>query len=83
MTRALSLLLSLVVTAVLMVAPFLVARQLTPATHAILPFLLLGISAAFIHGVGYNPRLRFMRALATPMCAWPLIAGSLFLLIAR
>lgn len=83
MTRAFSLLLSLIASTVLTVAPFLVARQMTPAAHAILPFLLLGISAGFIHGVGYMPRLTFMRALASPLCAWPLIAGSLLLLIVR
>jgi len=82
-TRTLSLLLSLVASAVLTVAPFLIARQMTPAAHAILPFLLLGISAGFVHGLGYSPRLLFMRALASPMCAWPLIVGSLFLLTIR
>jgi len=81
--RAFSLLLSLGATVVLTVAPFLVARQMTPAAHAILPFLLLGISAGFVHGLGYIPRLRFMRAVASPYCAWPLMAGSLFLLIVR
>jgi len=82
-TRTVSLLLSLAATAVLTVAPFLVARQMTPAAHAILPVLLLGISAGFVHGLGYVPRLVFMRALATPLFAWPLIAGSVVMLMLR
>ncbi len=83
MTRALSLLMSLLATGALTIAPFLVARHMTPAAHAIMPFLLLGISAGFVHGLGYTPRILVMRALASPFCAWPLIAGSLLLLIVR
>ena len=83
MTRTVSLLLSLAASAVLTVAPFLIARQMTPAGHAILPVLLLGISAGFVHGLGYVPRLFFMRALATPLFAWPLIAVPLLLLVGR
>lgn len=83
MTRPVSLLLSLAAAAILTVAPFLIARRMTLAVHAILPFLLIGISAGFVHGIGYVPRQRFIRALANPLFAWPLTAGALLLLIVR
>ncbi|GGF43563.1 hypothetical protein GCM10011611_57500 [Aliidongia dinghuensis] len=81
--RALSLLLAVAATALLIAAPFVVARQMSPATHAILPVLLLGISVAFVHGLGYVPRLFFFRALATPLIAWSLILGSAAMLMMR
>lgn len=80
--RALSLALALVATAALTGAPFLLGRQIGPAQHAILPVLLLGLSVAFIHGVGYVPRLAFFRALATPLFAWPLVVGAALALLA-
>jgi predicted membrane protein len=83
MTRPISLLLSLAATVVLTVAPFLIARRMTPAVHAILPFLLIGILAGFVHGMGYVPRQRFIGALANPLFAWPVMAGALLLLIVQ
>ena len=83
MLQALSLLLALGATAVLTAAPFLVVRQVGPAAHAILPILLMGVSVAFVHGIGYVPRHLFFRALARPLIAWPMILGSVLALVAH
>jgi predicted membrane protein len=59
---------------VLTIAPFLVVRRMTGATHAILPLLLTGMSAAFVHGLGFVPSGRIWRLAFSPWTAWPLIA---------
>ena len=82
MSRAVSLVLALTASGVLSLAPFMLARNVTGAAHGVLLFLMLGISAAFIHGVGFVPRARIIRVIASPAVAWPLIglATSVLLL---
>jgi len=49
--------------------------------HALLMLLLWGVSAGFVHGVGFVPAHRVLRLLLGPLVAWPLIAGGLLLLV--
>jgi predicted membrane protein len=73
MSRAVSLLLALGASGVLSLAPFIAARSLTGMLHGVLVILMLGISAAFVHGVGFVPRSRIFGIIVSPIVCWPLI----------
>lgn len=74
--RALSLILALAASATAALVPFVLARRLTPADHAVLPLMMLGIAGAFVHGFGFVPASPTLRALFSPWVAWPLIVGG-------
>lgn len=81
--RALSLALALSVTAVVVAAPRLFATSMHDVPHGLLALLMLGMSAAYVHGVGYVPRHRRLRPLAGPLVAWPLVGIAAALLAVR
>jgi predicted membrane protein len=74
-SRAISLTLALAASGVLMIAPFLVARHMTPADHGWASLMMLGITGAFVHGVGFVPRMKILQWLFAPVVAWTLILG--------
>jgi predicted membrane protein len=45
--------------------------------HGLLMLLMWGMSAGFVHGVGFVPEHRVLRILLGPLVAWPLMAGGL------
>jgi predicted membrane protein len=73
MSRAVSLALALPVSAVLLVAPFLLAHHLSDADHGLLSLMMIGLTGALVHGMGYVPRARVLRLLFSPAVAWPLV----------
>jgi predicted membrane protein len=81
--RALSLALALSVTAVVVAAPRLFATSMHEVPHGPLALLMLGMSAAYVHGVGYVPRHRGLRPFAGPLVAWSFIGVAAALLAAR
>ena len=78
-TRAPSLAAGLAVSAVLMLYPYALGTDIPQLAHAALPVLLLGVSGALVHGVGYRPDNRALRVLFGPMVSWLLmgIGGAL------
>jgi cyd operon protein YbgE len=42
----------------------------SPINHGILSLIMWGMSAGFVHGVGFVPRNRFVRVLLGPVTAW-------------
>lgn len=68
--RALSLVMALTLAGILMIAPQLLVTRLH---HGYLMLGMWGISAGFIHGVGYVPVLRLWRIAFGPWLAWPLM----------
>ena len=72
---------ALIASAALMLFPF--ALRYVPAArlHTALPITLLGVAAAFVHGIGYVPDNRFLRMLFGPVCAWVLLIGGALLLL--
>ncbi len=74
--RAVSLAAALALSAVLMLDPYALGTRMTPTVHSALPLLLLGVSAAFVHGVGFRPDNRVLRTIFSPVAAWPLIAAG-------
>jgi len=57
----------------LLVMPHLVAADTRELDHGPLSLALLGISAGYIHGVGYVPLMRVWRWLFSPYLAWPVM----------
>ncbi len=41
--------------------------------HGWLALLMWGLSAGFVHGVGFDPDNRILRVLLGPLIAWPLL----------
>jgi predicted membrane protein len=70
-TRSVSLLVALT----LMILVTLLPRGLTvpdgdPISHGVLVLIMWGMSAGFVHGVGFIPRNRILRVLLGPLVAW-------------
>lgn len=79
-SRAASLTAALVLTAGLLLFPRILGGQLGPTAHAVLPMLLLGISGAFVSGLGYRPDTRLARVMLSPAASWVLMGGGVTLL---
>lgn len=71
--RALSLLAALVLSALLLVMPHLVAVETREIDHGRLSLALLGLSCGFIHGIGFVPLTPFWRVAFGPWIGWPLM----------
>ena len=66
----------------LMILVTLLPRALTEAdgsaiSHGVLALIMWGMSAGFVHGVGFVPHNRTLRVLLGPYVAWPLMALGL------
>jgi predicted membrane protein len=72
-TRAVSLAVGLALSALLMLYPYALGTTMTPMLHTALPLLLLGVSAALVHGVGFRPENKALAVAFSPVVAWPLI----------
>jgi cyd operon protein YbgE len=48
----------------------LTAADGSPISHGALLLIMWGMSAGFVHGVGFVPRHRVLRALLGPFAAW-------------
>lgn len=77
--RWLSLLAAIALAATTLAYP----RALAHLNHGVLMLLMLGMSAGFVHGVGFVPEHRLWRALFSPAVAWPLLAMGLWLAYAN
>ncbi len=71
--RLFSFVLATGLSAALLVMPHLVATDTRDLEHGPLSLALLGISAGFVHGVGYVPLLTLWRWLFSPYVAWPVM----------
>ena len=79
-TRFVSLAAALAVSAVIMLYPYALGTRMTSITHTALPLLMLGVSAAFVHGFGFRPDNGALRWAFSPAVAWPLMAAGIGLL---
>lgn len=67
----------------LMILITLLPRALTNAdgstvSHGVLALIMWGMSAGFVHGVGFVPHNRVLRVLLGPVAAWAGLAIGLF-----
>lgn len=75
--------LSLASALALMILVTLLPRGLTAPdgsaiNHGVLSLIMWGMSAGFVHGVGFIPRNRMLRVLLGPVIAWLLMGAGLF-----
>jgi cyd operon protein YbgE len=75
--RALSLAIAVAISILVLVWPVMFVNAQGRADHGWLTLLMWGMSAGFVHGVGFVPRHWIPRALFGPVAAWglPLIAA--------
>lgn len=71
--RALSLLAALGLSALLLAVPHVVASDSMSIDHGLLSLCLWGLSAGFVHGVGYVPVMKIWRITLGPYVGWPLM----------
>jgi len=74
---------SLLAALMLMLLVTLLPRGLTvgdgsPISHGVLTLIMWGLSAGFVHGVGFVPRNRILRVLLGPLVAWTGMTLGLF-----
>jgi predicted membrane protein len=62
------------VSLLLLAAPQLIGRTMTPLAHTLLPLALFGVSGGFVTGIGFTPDRRLWRVLLGPFVAWPAMA---------
>lgn len=70
LTRFISMLLALIITALLFIFPGHIAGSLEELNHDYLMLLMLGLSVAFIHGMGFYPRFWLWKIIFSPYFAW-------------
>jgi predicted membrane protein len=71
--RTISLAAAGAISLALMLDPYLLRGFSLTRIHEGLPFLLLGVAGAFVHGFGYRAASSFMRVLAHPILSWALL----------
>ncbi len=76
--RALSLLTALGLSGALLVMPHLVAVDTMSLKHGPLSLAMWGISAGFVHGIGYIPEMRIWRFTLGPVIAWPIMMWTAY-----
>ena len=81
--RALSFFAAGVFCLALVLFPQWVIDQGRPPHHGLLLLGLWGMAAGFVHGVGFVPRHRVLRAALGPLAAWLLIGFSAFSMAGR
>lgn len=81
--RALSLAGAGAISLALTLDPFLLNGVPPLRLHAGLPLMMLGVSGAFAHGLGYRPSSRVIRALVAPATAWLLLVAGASLIALR
>jgi predicted membrane protein len=77
--RAFSLLAALALSGLILTYP----KALVHANHGLLSLVMLGVSAGFVHGVGFVPQHKLWRIVFAPWLAWPLMGTGLWLLLAN
>ena len=77
LARTLSLLLAIAIAGMTFTYP----RALAHASHGLLSLTMLGISAGFVHGVGFVPDSKLWRFLFGPWLAWALMSLGLWLFL--
>ena len=73
-----SLAMAIVLSSLLLIYPRVVAVSLGDVNHGLLTLLLLGISAGFVHGVGFVPHMSIWRVLFHPFIGWPLMGYGIW-----
>jgi len=71
--RVVSLLLAAPIALLLLIHPAAMLDAEGHYSHSLLMLVMWGISAGFVHGVGFDPHARYWRLLLGPLMGWPLL----------
>ncbi len=71
--RIISMILALFLSVVLTVNPGHIAQSIDQLDHGYLSLLMLALSAAFIHGIGFNPIFWLWKILFSPYFSWVIL----------
>lgn len=82
-SRTLSLLLAAPLALVLLIHPAAMLDGQGGYSHPQLMLVMWGVSAGFVHGVGFVPRFWLWRWLLGPLVGWPLLALGYSILLAH
>ena len=72
--RALSLLMAIPLSLVLLIHPASMLDADGRYSHSLLMLIMWGVAAGFVHGVGFEPRALAWRVMFHPLLAWGLMA---------
>ncbi|WP_263261474.1 cyd operon YbgE family protein [Pseudomonas sp. RIT-PI-S] len=72
-SRALSLILAAPLSLIVLLHPLALVGADGRYSHGLLALAMWGISAGFVHGVGFDPRAPAWRWLLSPLLAWVLM----------
>jgi len=75
-SRALSLLMAVPLSLVLLVHPASMLDANGHYSHSLLMLVMWGVAGGFVHGVGFEPRALAWRVVFHPLLAWALMAGG-------
>jgi predicted membrane protein len=81
--RGLSLAAAGAISLALTLDPFLLHGVPPLRLHVGLPLMMLGVSSAFVHGLGYRPSRRILGVFVYPATAWALLAAGVSLIALR
>jgi predicted membrane protein len=79
--RLVSLLAAGALALIIMIYPVVLSQDGAAPSHGLLALVMLGISAGFIHGVGFTPRALIWKWLFHPVLAWLLMAAGIALML--
>lgn len=74
LARTISIVAAAAVTVVVVVYPRAIATEMADVPHGWLVCLMLGMSAAYVHGFGFVPQNPVLKYWFSPWIAWPLMA---------
>lgn len=72
-TRFISIVLALLLSALLLVNPNHIADSTSALDHGYLTVLMVALSAAFVHGIGFDPRFWLWKIIFSPYFAWVIL----------
>jgi cyd operon protein YbgE len=67
------MLLALILSGLLLINPGQIADSTAQLKHGYLSLLMLALSGAFIHGVGFNPRFWLWKIIFSPYLSWTIL----------
>lgn len=80
LTRWLSILLALLLSGLLLINPRQIAESTAQLDHGYLTLLMLALSAAFIHGVGFKPLFWLWKIVFSPYLSWTVLSTFVVLM---
>ena len=81
LTRTISLVTAFAVTIGVVLYPRAIATDMHSVPHGWLVCLMIGMSAAYVHGFGFTPQHSLLKRFFSPWVAWPLITiGAVMIL---